>query len=76
MQPSGRRWVLVGIVGMVGRFCRCWADVGPTPFSALTFPAISVIDAILEIVLLGLAVFVNISYCIRGYASHQSLSIV
>ena len=28
-----------------------FADVGPTPFSALTFPAISVIDAILEIVL-------------------------
>ena len=40
MQPSGRCWVLVG---MVGRFCRHWADVGPTPFSALAFPAISTI---------------------------------
>ena len=56
-----------------------FADVGPTTISALVLPALSTMTSNrrhLGNCVKGLAVFVSVSFCIRGYASHQALSIV
>ena len=56
-----------------------FADIGPMTISALVFPALSTMTSNRHHFgncIQGLAVFVSVFFCIRGYASHQALSIV